>query len=66
MDFRNMQEWERNMHLTAMEIAWMVLSGQLGEDVCERVLEELDINNDEASVLEQNLESALEEEGVVE
>ena len=66
MDFRNMQEWERNMHLTAMEIAWMVLSGQLGEDVCERALEELDINNDEASVLEQNLESALEEEGVVE
>ena len=66
MDFRNMQEWERNMHLTAMEIAWMVLSGQLGEDVCERALEELDINNDEASVLEQNLESTLEEEGVVE
>tara|TARA_B100001029_G_C15027067_1_gene434337 strand:- start:819 stop:1010 length:192 start_codon:yes stop_codon:yes gene_type:complete len=59
-----LNEWEENIRITAMEIAYMVLSGRLGEDVCEHALEELDINNDEAGVLEQNLESFLNEAGV--
>lgn len=66
MNLEEMNDWEKNVILTSMEIAWMVLNGQMGEDVCEGVLEALDINNDEAGVLEQNLESILEEEGVVE
>lgn len=66
MNLEEMNEWERNIYLTSMEIAWMVLSGQVGESVCESVLESLDINNDEAGVLEQNLETILEEEGVIE
>jgi len=49
------------MMMAATEIAHMVLSGKLGEDVCERVLEELDISDDEAGCLEQNLENWLEE-----
>lgn len=56
-----MSDWEHNMMMAAAEIAHMVLIGRLGEDVCERVLEELDINDDEASCLEQNLENWLEE-----
>jgi len=54
-------DWEHNMMMAATEIAHMVLSGKLGEDVCERVLEELDISDDEAGCLEQNLENWLEE-----
>ena len=56
-----MSDWEHNMMMAATEIAYMVLSGQFGEDVCEQALEELGINDDEASCLEQNLESWLEE-----
>lgn len=63
MNFSKMQEWEQNIHLTAMEIASMVLRGQLGDDVCERALEELDISDDEADILRQNLEIYLEAEG---
>ena len=57
-------EWEENIRITAMEIAYMVLTGKLGEDVCEHALEELDISDDEAGVLEQNLETILDEAGV--
>jgi hypothetical protein len=64
IELNQMNEWEENIRLTAMEIAYMVLTGRLGEDVCERVLEELDINDDEAGVLEANLEAFLEEGGV--
>ena len=63
MNFSEMQEWEKNVHLAAMEVAWMVLKGQLGEDVCERALEMLDINNDDADILKQNLGNYLESEG---
>ena len=66
MNLDEMNDWEKNIHLTSMEIAWLVLSGRMGESVCEKILEALDINDDEAGVLEQNLESILEEEGVVE
>lgn len=57
-----MDDWEFNITMTAYEIAHMVVSGKLGEDVCERVLAELDINNDEAGCLEQNLEDFLKGE----
>lgn len=64
IELNQMNEWEENIRLTAMEIAYMVLTGKLGEDVCERALEELDINDDEAGVLEANLEAFLDEAGV--
>ena len=59
-----LNDWEENIRVTAMEIAWMVLTGKLGEDVCEHALEELDISDDEAGVLEANLEALLDEAGV--
>ncbi|MBW1854964.1 MAG: hypothetical protein JRJ00_09850 [Deltaproteobacteria bacterium] len=52
------------MTVTAMEIAHMVLTGKCGDEVCERVLEALDINNDEAGCLEQNIGDWLEVEDV--
>lgn len=60
----DLKEWEKNIQLTSMEIAWMVLSGRLGDDACEHVLEVLDINDDEAGILQQNLEEILGEEDV--
>jgi len=57
-----MDDLEFNITVTAMEIASLILSGKMGEDVCERVLEELDINNDEAGCLEQNILAWLEVE----
>jgi hypothetical protein len=41
----------------------MVLTGKCGDDACERVLEELDISDDEAGCLEQNISAWLELEG---
>jgi len=55
-----MEDFEFNMTVSAMEIAHMVLTGQCGEDVCEQVLEALDINDDEAGCLEQNISAWLE------
>ena len=57
-------DWEENIRITAMEIAYMVLTGKLGESACEHVLEALDISDDEAGVLEANLEEFLNEVGV--
>ena len=57
-----MVDLEFNITVAAMEIASLILSGKMGEDVCERVLEELDINNDEAGCLEQNISAWLESE----
>ena len=57
-----MDDLEFNITVAAMEIASLILSGKMGEDVCERVLEELDINNDEAGCLEQNISAWLESE----
>ena len=57
-----MDDLEFNITVAAMEIASLILSGKMGEDVCERVFEELDINNDEAGCLEQNLEAFLKGE----
>jgi len=57
-----MDDLEFNITVAAMEIASLILSGKMGEDVCERVLEELDINNDEAGCLEQNILAWLEVE----
>jgi hypothetical protein len=59
-----MDDLEFNITVAAMEIASLILSGKMGEDVCERVLEELDINNDEAGCLEQNISAWLEIEDV--
>ena len=59
-----MDDLEFNITVAAMEIASLILSGKMGEDVCERVLEELDINNDEAGCLEQNITAWLEIEDV--
>ena len=59
-----MDDLEFNITVAAMEIASLILSGKMGEDVCERVLEELDINNDEAGCLEQNISAWLELEDV--
>jgi hypothetical protein len=55
-----MDDLEFNITVAAMEIASLILSGKMGEDVCERVLEELDINDDEAGCLEQNISAWLE------
>ena len=59
-----MDDLEFNITMAAMEIASLVLSGKLGGDVCERVLGELDINDDEAGCLEQNISAWLELEDV--
>jgi hypothetical protein len=59
-----MDDLEFNITVAAMEIASLILSGKMGEGVCERVLEELDINNDEAGCLEQNISAWLEIEDV--
>jgi hypothetical protein len=59
-----MEDFEFNMTVSAMEIAYMVLTGKCGDDVCERVLEHLDISNDEAGCLEQNISAWLELEDV--
>ena len=59
-----MDDLEFNITVAAMEIASLILSGKMGESVCERVLEELDINNDEAGCLEQNISAWLESEDV--
>ena len=58
-----MEDFEFNMIVFAMEIAYMVLTGKCGDDACERVLEELDISDDEAGCLEQNISAWLELEG---
>lgn len=62
----NWNDWERNIRITAAEMTLMVLSGTLGEDVCERALDILDISDDEAGVLEANLEAFMQEAGVPE
>ena len=58
------KEWEKNIQLTSMEITWMVLSGRLVDDACEHALEALDISDEEAGILQQNLEEILGEEDV--
>jgi hypothetical protein len=58
-----MEDFEFNMTVSAMEIAHMVLTGKLGGTVCERVLDSLDISNDEAGCLEQNIGDWLDVEG---
>lgn len=62
MNLDDMRDWEQEVHLAALEIAYMVVSGRLGDHACEHALELLDINGDEAGVLEQNLQAILEEE----
>tara|TARA_Y100001937_G_scaffold112210_1_gene159593 strand:- start:555 stop:758 length:204 start_codon:yes stop_codon:yes gene_type:complete len=54
-------EADQNIIITSMEIALMVLSGSLGNDVRERALEVLDISDVEADVLEDNLEMIMVE-----
>jgi len=60
-----MEDFEFNMTVTAMEIAHGILTDQYGEGVRESVLENLDISDDEACCLEQNIASWLEEEPCV-
>jgi hypothetical protein len=57
-----MDDWEFNTTMSAYQIANLVLSGKLGDEVCERVLAELNINDDEAGCLEQNIEAFIEGE----
>tara|TARA_B100001027_G_scaffold216954_1_gene195427 strand:+ start:8862 stop:9041 length:180 start_codon:yes stop_codon:yes gene_type:complete len=54
--------WERNIIITVLEIAHLVLNGKMGEDVCERVLDELDICDDDADILAENIDKILNEE----
>lgn len=56
-------EWENNIILTSLEIAFVVLGGKLGEDAFESTLELLDISDVEADVLWDNLKRMLEDEG---
>ncbi len=58
-------EWERNVILSSLEIALMVLSGDIGEDAREHALNALDVSDNEADILEANLQVLLNEEGVV-
>ena len=44
---------------TALEIARMVLSGSLGQDVCAQTLDQLDISDDEADKMWSDLELAM-------
>ena len=64
MTEEEMNEAEKNILITSMEIALMVLSGSLGNDVRERVLDVLDISDVEADVLEDNLDVVMEENEV--
>ena len=66
MNLEEMSEEAKNIILTSMEIAWVILRDDSPGSVREGVLEMLDISDEEADILEQNLESILEEEGVVE
>ena len=60
-------EWEKNISLSSMEIAFMALTGQIGDEACyEHILNALDICDDEAAILEQNIEGILQEEGILE
>lgn len=54
--------WERNLMITALEIAHLVLSGKVGGDACECVLNELDISDEDADILSQNIDKILNEE----
>lgn len=54
--------WERNLMITALEIAHLVLSGKVGGDACECVLSELDISDEDADILSQNIDKILNEE----
>ena len=58
-------DWERNVILSSLEIAWMVLGGHAGESAREHVLNSIDVNDNEADVLEANIEAILNEEGVI-
>ena len=55
-----MSEEAKNIIITSMEIALMVLSGSLGDDVRERALDDLDVSDVEADVLEGSLETIME------
>tara|TARA_R100000152_G_C6705299_1_gene134009 strand:- start:436 stop:639 length:204 start_codon:yes stop_codon:yes gene_type:complete len=57
-------EADQEIIITSMEIALMVLSGSLGDDVRERALDVLDVSDVEADVLEDNLEMIMVENEV--
>tara|TARA_B100000427_G_scaffold306614_1_gene293485 strand:+ start:1007 stop:1210 length:204 start_codon:yes stop_codon:yes gene_type:complete len=57
-------EADQEIIITSMEIALMVLSGSLGNDVRERALDVLDVSDVEADVLEDNLEMIMVENEV--
>ena len=61
MTEEEMNEAEKNILITSMEIALMVLSGSLGNNVRERVLDVLDISDVEADVLEDSLDVVMNE-----
>jgi len=55
-----MSEEAKNIIITSMEIALMILSDDSHGSVREGVLEMLDISDEEADILEQNLEMIME------
>ena len=55
-----MSEEAKNIILTSMEISWIILRDDSPGSVRENVLEMLDISDEEADILEQNLELILE------
>ena len=57
------EDWERQVHVSAFEIARLLLEGELGNRARGRVLDLLDISDEEADILQERVNDELGELG---
>ncbi len=54
--------WEENILLSGMEIAWRVLAS-MDSSLAQQIIEEMDISDDEVDILKERIEEWLEVSG---